>query len=348
MLGSVVMQFAPPFAHETWFTHGNRPLDWGFAGETATLAVLASAVAIMVLVRLVARRRPGVDVPALARLAPYMPFAIRIHLAVSLLGLLSLGYFLSPAMDLKPDVAGIALGAVMAVVAISMFAGWHSRAAALLLLAAGPIGMLEFGVSPVLQRFDLVGLALFVLFAGPGLWSADVESGRAQPFSLGSAAQAVWSLRVAAGVALIVVAFAEKLANPGMALEFLRAHPDFNVGQLIGIGMSDLEFTRLAGGVEVLFGLLLISGALPQVCVLVAAVPFNTTLWFFGSAELVGHLPVYAVLLVLLVYGSDPRLREAVADPWPWPWPWRSSRRTEPAIASATSAAPRRASDHAL
>ena len=177
--------------------------------------------------------------------------------------------------------------------------------------------MLEFGVSPVLQRFDLVGLALFVLLAGPGAWSADVESGRSGPFGLGSAARAVWSLRVAAGIALIVVAFAEKLANPAMALEFLRDHPDFNVAQQTGLGMSDLEFTRIAGGIEVLFGLLLISGAIPQVCVLVAAIPFNTTLWFFGSTELVGHLPVYAVLLVLLVFGSDPRLREAVADPWP-------------------------------
>ena len=307
--------FHPTFAHETWFTH---PLDWAFAGETATVALLAGAVGVTGLVRLLAKRMPGVDIPALGRLAPYMPFAIRIHLAVSLLGLLSLGYFLSPAMDLQTNVAGIALGVTMVLVTVAMAAGWHTRGAALLLLAAGPVGMLEFGISPVLERLDLVGLALFVLFAGPGCWSADVESGRAQPFSLGSAARAVWCLRVSAGVALIVVAFAEKLANPAMALEFLRAHPDFNVAQLLGLGTSDLEFTRLAGGVEVLFGLLLISGALPQVCVLVAAIPFNTTLWFFGSTELVGHLTVYAVLLVLLVFGSDPRLREAVAEPWPW------------------------------
>ena len=76
---------APTFAHETWFTHGEHPHDWAFAGETATLALLAGAVGVTGLVRVLAKRRPGVDVPALARLAPYMPFAIRIHLAVSLL-----------------------------------------------------------------------------------------------------------------------------------------------------------------------------------------------------------------------------------------------------------------------
>ncbi len=103
-----------------------------------------------------------------------------------------------------------------------------------------------------------------------------------------------------------------------MALAFLQTHPDFNVAALIGLPIGDLEFVRIAGGVEVLFGLLLISGALPQVCVLVAGIPFNATLWFFGTDELVGHLPVYGAMLVLLVYGSDPVLRPAVKELWPF------------------------------
>ena len=127
--------------------------------------------------RLISRLWPGADVPFLGALAPWMPFAVRIHLAVSLLGLLSMGVYLSPAMDLEPNVAGIALGATMAVVVILMATGWHARAAAALLVAAGPLGMLEFGVSPVLQRLDLLGLAGFVLFAGAGRWSADAERG---------------------------------------------------------------------------------------------------------------------------------------------------------------------------
>ncbi len=77
--------------------------------------------------------------------------------------------------------------------------------------------------------------------------------------------------------------------------------------------MSDLEFARVAGATEVLFGLLLISGALPQAIVIIAGIPFNTTLWFFGNTELVGHLPVYGTMLLLLVWGSDPRLRPLVS-----------------------------------
>jgi hypothetical protein len=98
-----------------------------------------------------------------------------------------------------------------------------------------------------------------------------------------------------------------------MALDFLRDKPDFNVANsLLGLDWSDLTFVRVAGAIEVAFGLLVISGRMPQLCVIAAGIPFNATLWFFGTTELVGHLPVYGAMLVLLVFGSDPKLREDV------------------------------------
>jgi hypothetical protein len=309
-------------AHQTWFEDRSQPVDWSFAGQPLTLALLAAAVLATLIARLIGRRFPGIDIPFLGRLAPWMPFAIRMHLAVSLVALLSLGFYLSPAMDLQADVPGILLGGVMAVTAIGMATGWHARAAAGLLVAAGPLGMLEFGFWAVAQRVDLLGLALFVLVAGPGRWSADFERGAAFEMTAERAARAVWALRVAAGLGLIVVAFAEKLATPDFALAFLAERPQFNVAQQVGLPLSDLDFIRIAGCIEVLFGLLLISGALPQAAVVIAGVPFNATLWFFGTTELVGHLPVYGAMLVLLVYGSHPELRAAVSAPWPWGRPF--------------------------
>jgi hypothetical protein len=160
--------------------------------------------------------------------------------STSLIGLLSLGYYLSPAMDLQADAPGILLGAVMVVAAIGMATGYHARWAAGLLLAAGPLGMLEFGFMRVLQRVDMLGLALFVVLAGAGRWSADHELGRTADPAPEAQAQAVWALKVCAGLALIVVAFAEKLAVPSMALDFLAHNPKFNVAQQIGLGWSDL------------------------------------------------------------------------------------------------------------
>jgi len=52
--------------------------------------------------------------------------------------------------------------------------------------------------------------------------------------------------------------------------------------------------------------------------VILAGIPFNATLYFLGNVELVGHLPIYGTMLVLLVLGSDPRLRPRVSTLWPW------------------------------
>lgn len=308
-----------PIAHQTWFTDDAFPLEWAFTGQAATLLLLAGAVALTLVVRLIATRFNGMDVPLLARMVPWMPFAIRIHLAVSLIGLLSMGDYLSPAMDLETSVSSIVLGASMALVAIAMATGYRAREGAWLLVALGPLGMIEFGVGPVLSRLDLLGLAAFIIIMGPGAWSADAELGRVPPPRLADLAKAVWALRIAVGAALIVVAFQEKLANEAMAQDFLDRHEHFNVANSIfGLGWSDPQFIRAAGAVEVLFGLLLISGRLPQLIVLAAGIPFNATLWFFGTDELVGHLPVYGALLTLLVLGSHPGLRDAVGAWWPF------------------------------
>ena len=72
--------------------------------------------------------------------------------------------------------------------------------------------------------------------------------------------------------------------------------------------MADSVFIRFTAAVEVLFGLLLISGAAPQATVIVAGIPFNATLFFLGRSELIGHLPIYGAMLALLVDGSDDRL----------------------------------------
>jgi hypothetical protein len=62
---------------------------------------------------------------------------------------------------------------------------------------------------------------------------------------------------------------------------------------------------------------LLVSGALPQLVVILAGIPFNATLFFLGTDELIGHLPIYGAMLALLVYGSNRELA-VVVDDFPW------------------------------
>ena len=299
-----------PLAHELWFTDDVPARDWSFAFEPLTVAYLCAVVLLTLAVRAISTRIAGIDIPQLARLWPWMPFAVRIHLGVSLIGLVSAGSYLAPSMPLD-GISGWFLGGLMVATAALLIAGWHARVAALLLVAAGPIGMLVYGVSPILQRLDVLGLALFILAAGPGRWSADGELERGLlDVPRQRLGQALWALRVCAGVSFVVVAFVEKLANPALAVEFLNSQStELNVARAVGLPVTDLEFVRIAGAIEVLFGLLVLSGALPQAVVLIVGIPFNLTLYFFGTIEMLGHLPIYAAMLVLLVYGSSPELR---------------------------------------
>jgi len=305
--------------HAAWFVTGTYPWDWSFALQPLSLAYLGAAIALVVGVRIAGiLLGEGIEIGWLARLAPYMPFCVRIHVGAALIMLASLGMYLTPAMKLQPDLAGYLLGTFSVVVGVLLVAGWQTRLAAWLLIVSGPLGLLFFGVAPVLGRIDLLGAAVFLLFTGGGHWSADWELGRTREFNFHDAARGIWALRIAAGLALVFAGFSEKLANPALAMAFLQLYPHFNFLAAIGIPIPDLEFIRLMGASEVLLGLLLISGSIPQLVMVAAALPFVATLLMFGTVELAGHLPAHAALIAFLVFGSHPVLRPSVWALWPW------------------------------
>jgi hypothetical protein len=299
-------------AHETWFTDARPPYDWSFTAEPATLVLIGLAVAVAVVWRLVALRLPAPEIGflrPLGRLAPYVPRLLGVHAGVSLLAQAARGTYLAPSLDLPSEALGSAVAIAEGVLGVWLVSGFRIRAAAIILVAAGPLGMPFFGVVPILERVDLLGVALFLAMLPPedtpaGAVTAGPERVRVP----------LLALRLAVGGALIILAFTEKLARPDLALALLDRYPAFNVLQAMGIPIDDLSFVRIAGAVELLFGLLIVSGAAPQVAVIVAGIPFNATLFFLGTEELIGHLPVYGAMLALLVYGSSDRFAGTV--PW--------------------------------
>jgi uncharacterized membrane protein YphA (DoxX/SURF4 family) len=297
--------------HEAWFTEARPPYDWSFTAQPATLIAIAVAVAVAAAWRLAASRLPAPELPflrPLGRLAPYVPRLLAIHAGVSLLAQAARGTYLAPSLDLPSTPLGSALAIAEGVLGVWLVTGFRIRWAALLLVAAGPLGMPSYGVIPILERVDLLGVALFLAILPP----EDSPGGavRAAPDRIRTP---LLALRVAVGGSLIILAFTEKLARPDLALALLDRYPAFNVLQAFGIPIDDLSFVRIAGAVELLFGLLIVSGAAPQVAVIVAGIPFNATLFFLGTEELIGHLPVYGAMLALLVYGSDPVLARSTA-----------------------------------
>ena len=297
--------------HERWFVPSSPGDDWGFFFSPLPLALVAVVVAVTVAWRLAARRVQGPELRFLepvGRLVPWVPRLLGIHLGVALLALAATGAFLTPAVDLH-GAAGSALLLGEAGLGIWLVTGVRLRPAAALVLALGPVLGLTSGPMALLECANLAAVAAFLVVAPPG---AD-RYGAAQ-LDPRQTRWALFVLRLGVGVALVALAFTEKFTNPVMAVRTLEQYPSLNVFELVGLHVPATTFVVVAGSVELLFGLLVLSGAFPQVAVLVAAVPFNATLALFGQAELVGHLPVYGVFLALLVYGSSARTSALV--PW--------------------------------
>jgi hypothetical protein len=118
-----------------------------------------------------------------------------------------------------------------------------------------------------------------------------------------------WSLVFSGRTAVVVgamgtalAAFYVALLNPDLGESFLAGRLQFNV--LRPLGISDQQFVLLGGVVEGSIGALLVSGLLTRVVILSMWVPFNLTVPFLPAVEMIGHLPIFGVMYLLLVYGA--------------------------------------------
>ena len=324
-----------PLAHEKWFVDapGAFHADWGFALSGPSLALIAVVAVVALVWHIVGGRVPRPELPflePLGRLAPWIPRLLGIHLGVSLLSLAVQNAYLAPNLPLHDVPGGAAIAFAEGLLGVWFVTGMWLRPAGLVTLLLGPLAALLAGPVAMLEAVDLLGIALFLVVLPP---SRDRYGAVDPPPE--TAALAIFALRICAGLALVVLAFSEKFANPALAREFIGNYPAFDLFDLVGIPLSGDAFIRLAGAIELLFGLLLISGRMPQVAVIVAGIPFNATLFFLGRTELIGHLPVYGVMLALLVYGSSRRYADLVPA---WPVPIRRRAAGRP---GALPAAPR-------
>lgn len=300
-------------AHEKWFVDGSGayPTDWAFVLRPMTLSLILGVLAVTLVWRYAAvRLLPTPELRPLrfvGRLVPYVPRLLAVHLGISLLAAAVSGHFLAHDLDVRDLGSGNALLLAEGALGTWFITGVRLRPAALALVLVGPAALLVTGPVGLLSAMDLLGVALFLAVVPP----SDAAFGRVEP-DPATLRRALLALRFGAGGALVTLAFAEKLANPALARETLRLYPQLDVFAAVGVHLPVDTFVAVAGATELLFGLLVISGALPQLAVLVAGIPFNATLLLFGGTELLGHLPVYGVFLTLLAYGSNPGTAAAV------------------------------------
>lgn len=307
----------PVAAHQKWFVEPDQflletgaILSWRTAlGLGVAFAALGAALLVDRLIRRaplpseLSERLQSAE-ERLTRLYDWVPLVFGIHVAIPLLVMGIQLEFIAPNLDLRPNGIGgfLALGEI--VVALSLIYGALTRYGALLLMALVVAGIPVFGLENVAEHVVYIGIAIFFYILGRGPFSVDGLLGLNRPRNAAHIRYAVPALRIGMGASILVLGFTEKLWNVPMGLAFLDAYP-LNFFPAIGLSQINNEvFVIMAGVVEVTAGLLLMSGVLTRVAILVLWLPFNLTLPFLGWQELVGHLPLYGIMVVLLIFGT--------------------------------------------
>ena len=304
-------------AHVKWFHRGERaPFDWAALTDPLTLGVIGGVVAVVIGLTLIQWSRNGRGLlPSVEwfgatperrmGLYGFVPAILAVHLAVTLFVSSVTGHLFSPDNSL-PGATSYILGLVQTGIALSLFYGGLARVAALVLGGLWLSGALLFGLEAMLDNALILGFAAFFFLAGRGPIAIDrLILPRLEP-SADLMRHAMTALRVGVGLSLLTAAFTEKLGNPALAASFLGQYP-LNFTSSLGLPIPDAIFVRLAGGVELLVGLCLLTNTFTREIIVIAWVPINLTLTVFDWTELVGHLPIYGAMAVLLVWEPGAR-----------------------------------------
>lgn len=301
MLGSLAR-------HVKWFTDPSRhPTDYSLLMTLPVIAAFAVAALAIAVAAFIQRsvREPRIF-RALERLAWLGPLVLGVHVGIALVAAAALGMLFVPSLRVERDAFGFALLIAEGVCGVLLLVGFATRPAAIALALLGVVAMEPFNFESILEEVHILGIAIFLFITGRGAISIDRVFRQQKALPVPEApAIALTLLRVCMGVGIAFGALTEKLLDPGLAGALLTDRPYLNV--VSGFGVSNGQFAYVAGLVELVIGLVIVSGQLTRPVMAVGAVLFTATLPLFGWLELLGHLPYYGIMLTLFIAPSaDP------------------------------------------
>ncbi len=293
---------ASGLAHVKWFQDpALYPTQYGLLLSLPLLAAFVLTAGAVVIAFFIQHRfeEPSF-VRTLERFAPAGPLVLGLHLGVALVAAAIAGLLFVPSLQVGAEGLGFAILVVEAMCGLMILLGLATRAAAMLLALLGILAMVPFAFESILEQVHVLGIAVFLFIVGRGPISLDRLRGVKPPYEHDDApAQALTIVRVAAGVGIAFNALTEKLLNPGLGAALLEKMPFLNLGRPFGIG--DAQFVFLAGLMEFLIGIVIISGQLTRPVMAIGAVLFTVSLPVFGWSELLGHLPYYGIMFLLFI-----------------------------------------------
>ncbi|MDR1423587.1 MAG: hypothetical protein LBI92_03135 [Azoarcus sp.] len=290
-------------AHVQWFVTPEQMKDVSLPLDTVSLVMtlfVLACVAVAVLLTRYSGTSPITE-KLLCRTPPvdhrvYMFYFMAV-MTVFFVMILLQGGFLAPNLILPENL--LPLGAFLQA-AIVVCATFSVSLAGIVLLVTTLIVVILFPSISINYLFELGALGIFMVLNGPVISKVDqwlIPAGnpeRAWKLS-------VRILRMGIGLQLVILAFVEKLAQPGLGLVFVEMYPFYNFFPALGLDqVTNLHFIYFIGICEFALGTMLMLGIASRLVLAALAAAFTTTAIIHGVHEILGHLPIFAAAVVLL------------------------------------------------
>lgn len=188
------------------------------------------------------------------------------------------------------------------VIGIAFLVGIATRTAAILLMVLWLMTFFTAGFVATIENIWVLSTAVFIAIMGNDYFSLlgwsffKRKMQRYKPYALSL-------LRLGTGLTLLILGFSEKILVPELGMNFLNQF-NWNFMQLLGFNFSDYFFVLAAGTVESLLGLIFVLGVVTRLNALVAIIIFMIPMFILGPIELAGHMPHFAAIILLLLFGN--------------------------------------------
>ncbi|WP_323813588.1 hypothetical protein [Cellvibrio sp. NN19] len=225
---------------------------------------------------------------------------LKFSLGILLLANLVQGHFIAPNFVADGSAVKYAITQALLILLLIVNVSWFAIALFIFALSL-------FVFFPIANAIDyapeLIALSIALFFTSPAYAQGEVQLGffgknyRWQRYAFSTAI-----VQLGLGIQLIILTFHDKLLHPGFGLAFLHDYPIFNFLNYFGWhSFTNAHFVFGAGLAELCFGLLLVTNIAPRISSLLIVSIFTLTGFVLGPEELLGHVPIIAMALVLLL-----------------------------------------------
>jgi uncharacterized membrane protein YphA (DoxX/SURF4 family) len=215
-------------------------------------------------------------------------------------------YIFSPNLTIESGIPAL-LVYIQIAVGLAFLLGIASRISGIVLAFLWVSLFFYTGWVEALENIWVLSTALFIILMGNDYFSI-VSFSLLRSIVAPAKKYALSILRIGTGATLMILGLSEKILAPEYGTNFLSQH-HWNFMHMLGLDFSDYLFTLSAGSVEFLFGLVFVLGIVTRLNALVVAIVFSIPLFILGPIELAGHLPHFAAIVLLLLFGNGGHFR---------------------------------------